>query len=166
MSISHFLWLCILIVLGDGSSAICPEGFEHHGDRCYKVLDVPSSWAEAKVYCSVIGGDLAAIDDANEHALIVGIIQRLHGSKDINYWVDGSDILAENQWRWMGRHGGSKPMTYTKWAPLQPDNLGGIEHFLELINYSHGSYNDVPGDTKRGLICEASVEGGNQEMVG
>ncbi|KAL3890279.1 hypothetical protein ACJMK2_002565 [Sinanodonta woodiana] len=139
-----------------GLSATCPEGFENHGNRCYKVLDVLSSWAEAKVYCSVIGGDLAIVDDANEHALITGMIQRLHGSNDVHHWIDGSDILAENEWRWMGKHGGSKPMTYTKWYPGEPDNAYAIEHFLELINIWHGAFNDAPGDAKRGFVCEAS----------
>ncbi|KAL3890251.1 hypothetical protein ACJMK2_002539 [Sinanodonta woodiana] len=138
-----------------GLSITCPEGFENHNSRCYKVLDVPSSWAEAKVYCSVIGGDLAIIDDANEHGIITGIIQRLHGSNDVHHWLDGSDVLAENEWRWMGHHGGSKPITYTKWNPGQPDNTDSAEHFLELSNFWHGAFNDMRGDVRRGFVCEA-----------
>lgn len=28
-----------------------------------------------------------------------------------NYWLDGSDILAEGEFRWMGEEGTSRPIT-------------------------------------------------------
>ncbi|KAK3576608.1 hypothetical protein CHS0354_023125 [Potamilus streckersoni] len=79
-------------------------------------------------------------------------------TKDVHHWIDGSDILTENEWRWMGREGVSKPIVYTNWYPGQPDNTGDTEHCLELMNAfsgNHGQYNDYPCDSRHGLICEA-----------
>ncbi|KAL3859162.1 hypothetical protein ACJMK2_009394, partial [Sinanodonta woodiana] len=133
--------------------AACPEGFERHGTGCYKVLEIKASWPEAKVYCSVIGGDLAQIEDANENSIITGIISRLHVStNDKLFWLDGSDMLSENEWLWMGQHGASQHMTFTNWNPSQPDNAAGIEHCLEIVN---DHWNDENCATTRYFVCEA-----------
>ncbi|KAL3859161.1 hypothetical protein ACJMK2_009393, partial [Sinanodonta woodiana] len=138
---------------GSNLKAACPEGFERHGTGCYKALESNASWPEAKVYCSVLGGDLAQIEDDVENTIIMGLISRLHVSKDDEYfWLDGSDILSENEWRWMGQKGASQPMTFTNWRQGQPDNGWASEHCLEIV---HDKWNDDKCELLRSFICEA-----------
>ncbi|KAK3610047.1 hypothetical protein CHS0354_032404, partial [Potamilus streckersoni] len=60
--------------------------------------------------------------------------------------------MSENEWRWMGQNGASRPIMFTNWAPNQPDNFSDIEHCLEVVN---GHWNDEKCDAKRSFICEA-----------
>ncbi|KAK3588375.1 hypothetical protein CHS0354_007806 [Potamilus streckersoni] len=108
----------------------CPEGFERHENRCYTAMELNVSWAKAKVYCSVTRGDLADIEEADENTVIMGIISRsqLDSSTRLRFWLDGLGMLAENEWRWMGQKGASRPMLFTNWKPPQTDNVNNNEN--------------------------------------
>ncbi|XP_060563552.1 perlucin-like isoform X2 [Ruditapes philippinarum] len=137
-------------------SGTCLDGFEHHDSHCYKVAALEASWMEAKMYCRLLGSDLAIIDDEAEEIVVEGMLAKLHGSHiDEDYWIAGTDIINENSWRWMTTDGSSVPITYTKWAAGRPDNLGGNENCL-AIHYHKGrtNWNDYICNALHSFICE------------
>ncbi|KAL3889388.1 hypothetical protein ACJMK2_001732 [Sinanodonta woodiana] len=134
------------------------------GITCYKVLDLYASWPEAKEYCKILGGKLAAVGSDYEQTIISGIMFKMHGtiSNEV-YWLDGSDMLVEREWRWMGDNGASVPFSFNYWAAGQPDVTK--ERCLE-IRYDWGSkWNNAHCYTMRSVICEARATGTEREII-
>jgi len=76
---------------------------------------------------------------------------------DEDYWISGSDMITENQWRWFVDDGVNYAMNYTNWLAGRPDNAGGNENCL-LIHY-HGTRTAWNDDNCNGLhsfICEST----------
>ncbi|XP_071143096.1 perlucin-like [Mytilus edulis] len=164
MSIATYsISLLVLLTLSVSlCQAGCPYTFKLHGDYCYRIFSkVRASWFEAKTYCNVAGGDLATIESKEEELYIESELRKEHGNVSAgtpeNYWLDGSDILTEGEWRWMSEEGESRLITgYTRWAPGQPDNAGTQEHCLE-IRYTFGVlWNDYQCQVQQNFICKSS----------
>ncbi|XP_060077907.1 perlucin-like [Ylistrum balloti] len=153
-----------------GVFCTCPYGFSVHGDSCYMVVGLNSTWIEAKKYCDVLGGDLAVVESAEEEGYIVNLLKQIDSAGTIfpeNYWLDGTDVVKEGEFRWMGKNGNSIPIAgYTNWAPGQPDNGGHLENCLE-IRFSFGIlWNDLDCNAKQNFICEASTEWEGDNIIG
>ena len=74
---------------------------------------------------------------------------------DETYWLAGSDIIAEKDWRWMTGAGPFKPFgNYTNWASHRPDNSGGNENCLTMV-YNHGKthWDDKNCQDLHSFIC-------------
>ncbi|KAK3578187.1 hypothetical protein CHS0354_015236 [Potamilus streckersoni] len=157
-------FFAITFSTGSYESLSCPNGFELHGRRCYIVLGVYASWPEAKEYCQIIGGKLAAIASDYEQTIISGIMLKMHGKiVEENYWLDGSDMLVEKEWRWMGTDGASVPISFSVWAPGQPDATK--ERCLE-IRYDWGAkWNNAHCFYTRSVICEARATGYSRDLI-
>ncbi|KAL3888746.1 hypothetical protein ACJMK2_001106 [Sinanodonta woodiana] len=157
--------ICIAVNFPAGCNALsCPTAFELHGYRCYKALDLYASWPEAKVYCNILGGKLAAIGSYYEQNIISGIMYKMHGKiNNEGYWLDGSDMLVEREWRWMGDPGASVPFSYSKWAPGQPDLTK--ESCLEIVYVWNYKWNNVHCYYSRSVICEARAFASEGEIL-
>ncbi|KAL3888737.1 hypothetical protein ACJMK2_001097 [Sinanodonta woodiana] len=155
----------IAVNLSAGVAALsCPTAFELHGHRCYKALDLHASWPEAKEYCKILGGKLVAIASAYEQDIISRIMSRMHGIiTNGGYWIDGSDMLSEREWRWMGDHGASVPFRYSFWAPGQPDTTK--ERCVEIVYAWNYKWNNVHCYYTRSVICEARATATEGEIV-
>lgn len=139
----------------------CPQTFEWHGERCYKVMAVQASWAEAKVYCQVIGGDLAKITSATDQTIIAGLVLKSHGIVGHErYWVDGSDMLQSGVWRWMRTNGESIPISYTNWNPGQPDIK--TENCVEVRWDWSSRWNNLNCADRLSFICQARASNGGE----
>ncbi|XP_021365376.1 perlucin-like isoform X2 [Mizuhopecten yessoensis] len=145
----------------------CPDGFERHGYRCYKVFALHVSWIDAKQYCQLYGADLVQIDSALEESIVEGIVKRLHGAVGEEvYWTDGSDLLTEGEWRWIGQPGESHLIDgYTHWHPGQPDNANA-ENCLEIRAAFGFDWNDHQCYDKKNFICEAPYGTDQTEIIG
>ena len=83
------------------------------------------NWAEAKEYCEKLGGHLAVITSASEEA----IIERLTApGKRNNYWLGGT--VDGNKICWVT----GEPVSYTHWAPYQPDNTEETRLMIYRVN--------------------------------
>ena len=122
----------------------------------YKVFDTTLSWYAARNYAESLGGHLATITSREEQLFIESLIQ--DGDKD-EYWLGGTNGGREGEWAWVtGERFTSE--TFQNWAPGEPNNQGGIEHYLIIINTWHpnlfGFWNDgtVEGSGNIGFIVE------------
>lgn len=67
------------------------------------------------------------------------------------FWIGGNDIDAEGQWRWVTS---GNPLTFTDWAPGEPNNTGGNEDCLLLLPNTAYQWNDATCSTRSLYICE------------
>ncbi|KAL3889386.1 hypothetical protein ACJMK2_001730 [Sinanodonta woodiana] len=167
-NLTIFLLILVFVAAGlpAGSNAAlyCPNGFELHGQRCYKALNLYASWPEAKEYCKILGAKLAAIASDYEQTIISGIMFKLHGTFGYEvYWLDGSDMLVEKEWRWMGDNGASVPFSFTYWAAGHPANTK--ERCLE-IRYDWGSkWRNAHCHGISSVICEARASSTRRQII-
>ncbi|OWF44612.1 Perlucin [Mizuhopecten yessoensis] len=153
-----------------GSRGGCPNNFEKHGDGCYKVMVEPVSWINAKLYCQVFGADLVKIETQEEETLLETVLNEIHINRTArieNYWVDGSDLLAEGEWMWVGTPGYSQYITsFTHWAPGQPDNNNNGEDCM-LIKFNLKLFwSDERCTTSGSFICEAEYSEDPDSIIG
>ncbi|KAL3888748.1 hypothetical protein ACJMK2_001108 [Sinanodonta woodiana] len=154
VALMFLIFVAVNLPTGGNAAHSCPRGFELHGRKCYIALDLNASWPVAKEYCTIIGGKLAAIANAQEQAIIAKIVSTI-SDKSTNpyYWLDGSDILVEGEWRWMGDRGNSVPFTYTNWHTGEP-NLPD-ESCLEVRYEWQSKWNNAHCWIDKSFICEA-----------
>ncbi|KAL3888750.1 hypothetical protein ACJMK2_001110 [Sinanodonta woodiana] len=152
------------LLTGGNAELSCPTAFELHGERCYKALDLYASWAEAKIYCRVLGGKLAVVDSNYEQTIISGMMTQMIGKiSNPLYWLDGSDMLVEHEWRWMGDHGDSVPISYSNWADGQPER--SKERCLEIRYDWLSRWNNHHCWYTKSFFCEARAVATEGEIV-
>ncbi|KAL9965910.1 hypothetical protein ACROYT_G029773 [Oculina patagonica] len=99
----------------------CPQGWVHHGNSCYHVIDTPTlSWSDARTTCQNLGGDLAIVRSEDENNFIRDLVRNqqtvqvwgawigLYRKSDTKfYWIDGTPLEGQ----------------YSAWASGQPSYL-------------------------------------------
>lgn len=78
------------------------------------------------------GGHLVIFNDAAEEDWV----KATFGTSG-HYWIGMNDIAAEGNWVWTN----GEPVTYTNWAPGEPNNFGGNEDWA-VMNWGNG-WNDT-----------------------
>lgn len=125
-----------------------PDDAVPHADKLYKIYYVDIPWDQAKRLCEQRGGQLAIVEDQ----ATLDFLQGLKGGKRV--WLGATDEHREGDWKWVD----GTPVAFDGWAPRQPFNLQGKEHYMELG--PAGRFNDVglAGPTKKypiqGYVCE------------
>jgi hypothetical protein len=125
-------------------------------DHWYEFVTTPSFWSDAQA--AALGsnwmdlpGYLVTLTSAAENAFM--------SSLPVGYaWIGGSDVAAEGQWLWTNGPEAGQLFSYTNWAPSEPNNAGGIEHYAH-IQPPVGSprWNDLQNAAYLGYIVEYSV---------
>lgn len=118
------------------------------GGHTYVAFNYLCTWSMAKMICEKIGGHLATITSSAENSAIASLVSS--ASSNPRYWLGGTDAYTEGTWRWVT---GETFSSFTKWSSGQPDNSGGVEHYLEMWK-SDGSWNDNNPDVSLGFVCE------------
>ena len=111
----------------------------------YKVYDEPLQYSAAQKRCEIMGGHLVKIESADEQQLVANITKNRPREY---YYVDGSDELEEGVWKYSD----GKTISFIDWAPGEPNNWRGIEHWL-VISPSHRKLFDYFASGP-GFICE------------
>ena len=62
---------------------MCPDGYEAHGDGCYRYETKPSSWEDADHFCRNLGANLAVVNSGGESAAAY-VVTRSYNS---SYWI-------------------------------------------------------------------------------
>lgn len=125
-------------------------------DHFYEVVRVPSgiNWYQANNSAMLSGGHLATITSAAENSFVYSILDYntdFIGEWDWGTWLGGYQPAGSPEpsggWRWVT----GEPFTYTNWKPGNPDNGGGIEHFLHFLQgpqwndiAPYGAWNSIP----------------------
>jgi hypothetical protein len=91
------------------------------------------NWQDCQGFAEYWGGDLVTIASAEQEAWL----HQQYGT-DEPFWIGFNDIAQEGVWEWVS----GDPVTYTNWAPSQPDNWGGNEDAAVMSLFSPGRWND------------------------
>ena len=107
----------------------------HPGTGHVYFLTPPGGWWRGQEAAGDFGGSLVTINDAAEEAWL----RQQYGTEEW-FWIGFNDMAAEGAWEWAS----GEPVTYTNWAPGQPDDWGGNED-AAVMNWdaATGGWNDV-----------------------
>ena len=124
-----------------------PADAKPFNGRWYKVVLEKKSWHAARDKCKEMGGQLVTIPDAATWEFVKGLTG---GAK---LWIGATDEVTEGKWVWID----GSPLTFTDWAPGEPNNFGAAEHYLAV---NGKQWNDLPkqyainNSVVVGFLCE------------
>ncbi|KAL4222469.1 C-type lectin (CTL) or carbohydrate-recognition domain (CRD) [Mactra antiquata] len=130
-------------------TSTCPNGWTRHNDSCYLFSHDKEDWPGATVMCKLMGGDLVEIQTEAEAKYLSQQVKLYNES----YWIALSDASEEGSWQWMIS---KDPVTYTNWAPGQPDNNVRNENCADI--WPNGLWNDGQCFAPHHYICEIQDE--------
>ncbi|MCY2954850.1 MAG: PKD domain-containing protein [Planctomycetota bacterium] len=125
----------------------------------YELTGSIELWSEAEAEAVAKGGHLVAINDQQEHDLLIRQFLHLQGPNDA-FWIgltDSDEYSTEGNFVWTTE----EPVDYTNWHLGEPNNSGGDEDYA-VMNFHNwlfrdpalGTWNDASQSqyTYRGII--------------
>ncbi len=98
----------------------------------------PNSGSSAQAFAQLYGANLISIQDVSENECIINELNRIGESGVI--WIGFNDEAQEGSFVWYDQ----APITYTNWAPGEPNNAGN-ENCTQI--YPDGMWNDLNCNT-------------------
>lgn len=92
----------------------------------YFLLDA-SNWTDAETQAAALGGHLVTVNDAAENTWVYETFSHFSG-EDRYLWIGLNDAAQSGTFVWAS----GEPVSYTNWDVDQPDNQGGVEHYVHL----------------------------------
>ena len=140
-------------MIDDGPTAGCPCNVTELGASVYLVCP-PQPWIVAASQCAAYGYHLIAIGDASENMWSGDLIAFLNGlgGSSTPWWIGMNDRAVEGTWVWDG--GGA--VTFTSWAPGEPNDFNGIEDCGFMPWGTPYQWNDGDCGMALPFACEAS----------
>ena len=132
--------------LDDSRNIYAPgiEGAVTRGHSSYILTSPDLTWEEAQAEAESYGGNLVTINDAAEGLW-------LRSSFGINQlWIGLTDLEQEGIWKWSS----GETVTYYNWAPGEPNNANGNEHYAGMNFASSDRWNDVRNNYRLPGIIE------------
>lgn len=114
------------------------------GRKIFATDGLEYNYDSAKLLCSRAGGLLASPKNAEESNALKEIVSK-HNKRAI---LGINDQQTEGTFRYLT----GEIITYTNWAPNEPNDNKGIEDCTELDN--NGKWNDTPCANPKLVICE------------
>ena len=117
------------------SPPVSPSSTLTFAGHRYQFVPSKASWSEAKAQAEALGGHLATITSAEEHAWFMQAIAPL--SKHV--WLGGRRQAEDGSWAWIT----GEPWKFTAWArhadgtmePVKPASGAPLENILEFGYY-------------------------------
>lgn len=97
----------------------------------YEVINAQLTWLDAQTAAQEQGGYMATVTSAAENSFVAKLTKR-----NVRTWL-GAYQPDGVTWTWVN----GEPFTYTNWAPGEPNNLEGIEDYLQI----YGTTGPAPG---------------------
>jgi len=132
----------LVCTLAHADSARIQNPANGHG---YQRFDSGLSWNDAADDCESRGAHLVTLGSAQEDQFVFDNFVYLSASP----WLGGTDEGDEGNWRWVT----GEPWDYTNWNMHEPNNVGGIEHYLMYFDTTTFGWNDIPDGTQS-HVCE------------
>ncbi|MBI5476248.1 MAG: choice-of-anchor D domain-containing protein [Ignavibacteriales bacterium] len=132
---------------GNKPPAVDPNLFTYAGEfngSKYYISTNAKYWHDAKSDCEANGGHLVTISSADENNFVSNI------SPSETYWIGYTDESVEGTWQWVTGEG----TIYTNWWWGEPNNGGGIEHYVHTNYGELGRWNDAPNNQNIRYIME------------
>ncbi|KAH8371008.1 hypothetical protein KR093_005899 [Drosophila rubida] len=109
------------------------------------------NWFAALHKCRELGGDLVNFENAKEFDAVL---------KELNvrkcYWIDLHDHVQQLKFRSITT---GHPASFLRWGSVEPNNLGGNEHCVQLIDFrrQHLIMNDNKCRRLCFFICQTKI---------
>ena len=68
----------------------------------------------------------------------------------VRFYLDAMLVEAEGVFKWTSTN---DALSYTNWAPREPNNIGGNEHCVEIIS-EDGLWNDISCSNIYTIVCQ------------
>lgn len=126
-----------------------PLEYKGHVYAIYNFRDLNlDTFDECEKYCRAKGGHLASITSQDENDVVYAY---LLDNKREHTFIGLTDEGKEGHWKWVD----GSPVTYTNWAPGQPNNKKGKEHYAQFDGTYEGTWNDAKfGSESWRFLCE------------
>ncbi|KAF3686171.1 Versican core protein Chondroitin sulfate proteoglycan core protein 2 [Channa argus] len=117
------------------------------GQRCMSVFRSFAPFDIAETYCKREGGHLISINNLSDYNQVLCMLLRDRYTRN-EHWIGAK--RSQGKFSWVD---GSGPLTFTKWAPGQPDNQQ--QQDCVVMNYgSWGAWKTLPCSENRLIMCE------------
>lgn len=93
------------------------------------------SGTAAQAFAQTLGANLISVQSAAENQCIIDALNNMGQTGVI--WIGFNDEAVEGNFVWYDQ----SPVTYTNWAPGEPNNAGGNENYVQI--YPNGQWNDL-----------------------
>ncbi|KAI8500542.1 hypothetical protein Bbelb_221080 [Branchiostoma belcheri] len=103
----------------DVTAGQCPGGGREYNNHCYLLVTEKVNWITANSRCRQLGANLSSIRDSEENDFFADFIENVKGMLRYQVWC-GLKRGVDGQFRWTD----GSPLSYTNWAPGEPDNNG------------------------------------------
>ncbi|KAM6975835.1 uncharacterized protein LKV04_015092 [Tautogolabrus adspersus] len=122
-----------------------PDWYEF-GEFCYKPFDDKKTWSDAQSTCRSMGAELVSIRSMTEQSWLESYLYL--ATSDV--WTGLNDLVIPGMFTWSDEH----MVTFTYWAPGEPNNHDGFtEDCVEML-YQTGRWNDVSCTELNTYICK------------
>lgn len=123
----------------------------------YVLTDPGLNWIEAEAQANSLGGHLVAINSAEENDLLLTLFGGVEP-----FWIGLTDRDIEGVYVWTN----GDPLTYSSWAPGEPNNSGDEDYVNTNDAHGPGLWNDGHYDTRafRGIV-EIVPEPGAESLL-
>ena len=127
------------------SEALCPNGWFHIHDSCYKFSTAKAlRWDAAKLSCEAMSSHLLIVNSDSEQLAVAGAIKRTS-----TMWIGlHRDDSNKNQWIWVD----GQKVTYSNWGVGEPNNIN--EECVVMNTSPSGKWYDDRCSERRPYICE------------
>ncbi len=114
-----------LVALGMGSAAQAAT-FTNPANGNQYFLTTSTTWTDAQAQAVAAGGNLVTINDAAEQNWLSNVF----GTTEL-FWIGLTDRVTEGVFQWVS----GQPVTYTNWAPREPNNYQPLRGPLRGEDY-------------------------------
>ncbi|XP_038106288.1 perlucin [Culex quinquefasciatus] len=124
------------------------------GNQRYFIYnDLQLTFFEAWHQCRSHGLRLATVKSTVDDAQLKLAFAENGFNGEARWWIAGTELGKTGSYVWITDN---KPIEYTNFLPNEPNNVGGVEHCLEVGSGGIGStqWNDYNCDNKLRYICE------------
>lgn len=116
------------------------------GEFCYKPSEERKTWHDARQACRSLGADLTSILSMTEQSWLESYLYM--ATSDV--WIGLNDLMITGMFTWTDEH----MVTFTHWAPGEPNNHDGFtEDCVEMLHQT-GRWNDVTCTELNTYVCK------------
>jgi len=123
----------------------------------FYLLSNAATWKEAQAQAVSLGGNLVTVNDAAENQFLVNTFGGTEG-----LWIGLTDEVTEGTFKWAN----GEAVTYTNWAPGEPNNGGGDQDYAFINFVNPGQWDDIAGGTVFRGIIEIANPLSNDTIIG
>ncbi|KAM8828848.1 secretory phospholipase A2 receptor isoform 3-T3 [Spinachia spinachia] len=124
-----------------------PDWYEF-GEFCYKPFGEKKTWHDARDTCRSLGAELVSIQSMTEQSWLESYLYMATSDA----WTGLNDLFVTGMFSWSDGH----VVTFTYWAPGEPNNHDGFSKDCVEMLHQTGRWNDVSCTELNTYICKTA----------